>query len=304
MQPEYRSSNFERETFYGPTQLLPELEIFGWLRFRSAATGFLRADRHPGTFEIHYLRRGHLKWWVEGSFYNFRPGSIFVIRPGELHGGDEDALQPCEHYWLRIGFPQRRALAGLTAAELDQIRSGFKDLRCRLFPASPAVPVFFDFLLNEHRHRGPDSVLLARSLLHALLVAILRSYDRVAKVTKIQNATLLTWRVRRMIEMLQQKMHDNAFRISALARKIDLSEAGLRKRFIVETGFTPHEYIIHGRIEEARRRLLETNTDVLRIAIDLGFSSSQYFATVFRKQVGLSPSEYRNRHSKRKFVKG
>ena len=71
-----------------------------------------------------------------------------------------------------------------------------------------------------------------------------------------------------------------------------------RARFKAETGYTLHEYLIHRRVEEAHRRLSSTDEDITNIAHNLGFSSSQYFATVFRRETGMTPGEYRDSHRK------
>jgi AraC-like DNA-binding protein len=52
-------------------------------------------------------------------------------------------------------------------------------------------------------------------------------------------------------------------------------------------------------VEEAHRRLADTNEDITNIAHNLGFSSSQYFATVFRRETGMTPGEYRETHQKK-----
>lgn len=286
-------SGMERETWEASNQLLKELSIFGWLRFHETLCGALQPDRHEGEFEIHYLKRGHLNWWVEDTTYEFRPGSVYVIRPGQLHGGDEESLQPCEHVWFRIRF-NAEPLPGLTEKESADLQKGMEALRHTTFPVSTAVGDFLDRLLIEHRTRGENSVMIARGLLHALLVTILRDYT--AFTTQSQGTPLITWRIRRALEILDTDSSDSAPRVAELAEKIGLSESGFRERFKAEMGFSPHEYILNKRITQARRMLTETDFDITRVAIDLGFSSSQYFATVFRRQVGMSPGEYRKRH--------
>ena len=47
------------------------------------------------------------------------------------------------------------------------------------------------------------------------------------------------------------------------------------------------------RIDEARRLLTETRMDITSIAIELGFSSSQHFASRFKNLTGRTPSDYR-----------
>jgi AraC-like DNA-binding protein len=288
---------YERETYEGPTQLLSELEIFGWLRFHTTLPGALKPDRHAGAFEIHYMVRGHLRWWVEQEQHEFSTGRVFVIRPGELHGGEEGSLQPCEHYWLRIGFPAKGALPSLTPAETTDLREAYNHLNYRTFNASPAVKEFCERLLEEHRHgQSAHALPMARAMLHALLITILRDHDRHREAT--QQKPMVTWRVRRALEWLEQQLYQGDARLDSVAATVGLSPAGLRARFKAETGYTLREYLIHRRIQEARRRLAETPDDITTIAHELGFSSSQYFATVFRRETGTAPGEYREKHQR------
>jgi AraC-like DNA-binding protein/quercetin dioxygenase-like cupin family protein len=285
-------AGMERETWEGRQRLLSELSIFGWLRFHSALLGVLQPDRHPGEFEFHYLKRGRLNWWVEDSSHEFLPGSVFVIQPNQLHGADEQALQPCEHLWFRIRLPAK-PLPGLTASEFAELKRGLQEIKHVTFPVSTNVAGFFDSMLQEHRSRGKLSCVMARSMLHAVLATVIRDYH--VFTNRPRSTPLVTWRIRKALEILEVDADANQ-KIADLARKVGLSESGFRERFKAETGFSPHEYMLDRRVAEARRRLQETGDDITRIALDLGFASSQYFATVFRRLVGMSPGEYRRRH--------
>ena len=288
-----------RETYEGPTQLLPELEIFGWLRFHNSLPGALEPDHHPEAFEIHYMVRGHLRWWVgkETDQHDFNTGNVFIIRPDEPHGGEEGSIQPCEHYWLRIWFPGNEPLPSLSAANTKALREAYRQITYRTFVASPEVKEFLERLLEEHRSRNSDdSLLMARSMLHALLIMILRDHKRHCHAAK--SKPLVTWHVRRALEYLEKRLFQPEAVVNSVAENVGLSPAGLRARFKAETGYTLHEYIIRRRIEEARRRLSDTKEDITEIAHALGFSSSQYFATVFRRTTGLAPGEFRDTHQK------
>lgn len=289
-------AGMERETWELGDRLLKELEIFGWLRFHETLPGALQPDRHIGEYEIHYLKRGHLNWWVEETTYEFRPGSVFIIRPGELHGGDEESLQPCEHLWLRIRLDSA-PLPNLSAADSEALRTGLAAIRHTTFPVSVTVGDFLDKILIEHRVKGPHSALIARSLLHALLAIIIRDYTSFTMQSRSE--PLVTWRIRRALEYLDAESTLQSPKVAELAEKVGLSESGFRERFKAEIGFSPHEYILNQRIAEARRKLEETDQDITRIAFDLGFASSQYFATAFRRRVGMSPGDYRKRHKPR-----
>ena len=66
--------------------------------------------------------------------------------------------------------------------------------------------------------------------------------------------------------------------------------------FKKETGDSPAHYIRRIRIEAACRLLATTQIEITRIAELAGFSSSNYFAQVFRRETGMSPNLYRKTH--------
>jgi AraC-like DNA-binding protein len=80
--------------------------------------------------------------------------------------------------------------------------------------------------------------------------------------------------------------------VAEMARTAGVSETSFRKRFKSEVGCSPLDYVTRRRIQEAKRLLSEGGRSITDIAYELGFSSSQYFATVFKRVTGVSPSRY------------
>jgi AraC-like DNA-binding protein len=79
-----------------------------------------------------------------------------------------------------------------------------------------------------------------------------------------------------------------------LADLAGLSSASFHSHFKRITGCSPKDYHLRRLVERAAVRLTgDPGLSVTRLAHDLGFSSSQYFATVFRRYHGLAPSDYR-----------
>lgn len=60
-----------------------------------------------------------------------------------------------------------------------------------------------------------------------------------------------------------------------------------------ETGKRPETYVELKRMQIARQRLLTTKAPVRAIAEELGFPSSQFFCSLFKKITGLTPDRYR-----------
>ena len=82
-------------------------------------------------------------------------------------------------------------------------------------------------------------------------------------------------------------------RIAQLAAAVQLSPGRFHLRFLSETGYTPADYWSRRRLAKARELLADRSLSITDIAHTLGFSTSQYFATFFRRFTGMSPRDYR-----------
>jgi transcriptional regulator GlxA family with amidase domain len=100
-------------------------------------------------------------------------------------------------------------------------------------------------------------------------------------------------RVRRVLRWMSDNPGEDVGS-AELARMAGLSPARFHHHFKRVTGSSPHDYWLRLRVELASLRLCEqSDLTITGIAHDFGFSSSQYFATVFRRYFGTSPQQYR-----------
>lgn len=83
---------------------------------------------------------------------------------------------------------------------------------------------------------------------------------------------------------------------SELAQIAGYHEYHLNRLFINQTGTSMHKYILHMRLDEAKRLLLNTNLALSIIAEETGFGSSTHFAAYFKRSLKMSPSEYREKY--------
>jgi AraC-like DNA-binding protein len=77
-----------------------------------------------------------------------------------------------------------------------------------------------------------------------------------------------------------------------LAEDAGLSLSRFKTKFKAQIGIAPHEFILRCKVEAAKKFLLEENRNVTNTAMELGFSSSQYFATVFKRFTQQTPLEF------------
>lgn len=81
--------------------------------------------------------------------------------------------------------------------------------------------------------------------------------------------------------------------LEALADIADMSVGRFIKAFAATFQTTPHQFLLDRRIDRAKALLTTTSRTVTEISATTGFSTPNYFATVFRRRVGVSPSVYR-----------
>lgn len=67
--------------------------------------------------------------------------------------------------------------------------------------------------------------------------------------------------------------------------------------FKKETGNSFISYLTDYRMDQAARRLLETNEKSYMIAKEVGYTDPNYFSYVFKRRFGVSPSKYRTEHA-------
>ena len=85
--------------------------------------------------------------------------------------------------------------------------------------------------------------------------------------------------------------------INWVAKELSVSSRYLSDALKAETGKTAIEHIHLFLIDEAKNLLLKPNTTISETAYKLGFEYPQYFTRLFKKKVGVSPTEYIKNHS-------
>ena len=89
--------------------------------------------------------------------------------------------------------------------------------------------------------------------------------------------------------------YESASPVSAMAKLSGLAERSFNRRFAKATGMTPLEYVHTLRLEEAKHLLERTETPIEGIAQEVGYEDASFFTRLFRRNVALTPAQYRRR---------
>jgi len=80
-----------------------------------------------------------------------------------------------------------------------------------------------------------------------------------------------------------------------LCKHLACSRSHISHQFKNQTGKSIREYLTYLRLEDAKSLLFHSELTVTEIAFSVGFGSSNYFTNVFKKEMGMSPGEYRKK---------
>jgi len=85
--------------------------------------------------------------------------------------------------------------------------------------------------------------------------------------------------------------------VSSLARRAAMSDRTFARRFVAETGTTPHKWLSMQRVLHARNLLEQTDLGIESVATESGFGTAALLRHHFRRVVGVAPQDYRRTFS-------
>ena len=95
---------------------------------------------------------------------------------------------------------------------------------------------------------------------------------------------------------MSQNYNNPNLMLQDVAKNVNMSNSRFSTVFSQETGQTFTEYLMFLRLNKAKELLRQTNTRSTQIASEVGYNDSHYFSYIFKKNFGLTPSEYRAKY--------
>ena len=99
----------------------------------------------------------------------------------------------------------------------------------------------------------------------------------------------------KIMRYVTENMSNPDLKIDGIADAMGMSRSVLYGRIKQAVGMTPIDFVRHIRIMKATEMLQNTNDTMANIAYNVGFTDPKYFSKVFKKEMGIIPSEYRQR---------
>ncbi|MDO4790276.1 MAG: response regulator [Porphyromonas sp.] len=98
--------------------------------------------------------------------------------------------------------------------------------------------------------------------------------------------------VQKVTDLIYSQLKNSDMNASYLADKIAISPSQLSRKLSALTGHSTMSYVLQIRLSKAKKMLREESLSIIEVAEACGFSDPNYFSRVFKKEVGMPPSQY------------
>ena len=133
---------------------------------------------------------------------------------------------------------------------------------------------------------------LVGHLLQGLCAYLALNFGGSATTNAVVKGTLAPWQQQRVTQMMRERLFEG-ITITELADACGLSTGTLVRGFKKSTGVSPHQWLLHRRVDRAIELMSEPDTSLAQIAFSAGFSDQSHFSRVFAQKMGVTPGAWR-----------
>lgn len=244
-------------------------------------------------YELFYLSKGSCTFIMKAHSYNLVPGSVIIIPPNTPH---------LIHYTSR----QQSVRTSILFREMDinftnltfisEMLNGGKHKLILQIP--PMYQVHVEQLIRnmEAEQRFNDTKISPTMLSICLiqLIIIINRFSTGIDITLMDELHTTNRQVNLAATFINRN-YNQRISLSDIADASGFSPNYLSRKFKEDTGIGVHEYLTYVRLNKAAIELAHTDHTVTEVALNNGFSDSNYFKDAFHKAYGMSPRDYRKK---------
>ncbi|MEE0866708.1 MAG: AraC family transcriptional regulator [Clostridia bacterium] len=255
-------------------------------------------------FELVYVQEiDHGSFEIENQTVNVRKNDLILIKPRIPHILRINSTHPCRFLVLKFSFAKNDSVRHSNIT-VDDFLSFITDSTntCSYFSISNVYCSTIASLMQQimHEDKSPDG---ESEFLRSLLT--MQLFVWLSRALRAQWESSLASKGHKLQEMLESaktyidENYANDISLSDIAGYVYISTSHFARAFKKNYDISPIQYLLSVRINSAKTLLEETNLKVGEIASTVGFSAQQRFNDIFKKQVGVSPSEYRQAYKEK-----
>lgn len=238
--------------------------------------------------EVIYICGGSGEFIINGTNYTGSEGDILIYNEGTLHEERSNPANPLKTYFCGI------ANINLSSLKKDHIIPDAISPVIKAGKYSTKFETYISDLIKESSNKISGYETVCSNLLSSIIIFILRVAGIAENETHLDFTPKLSNETKEYID----KYYSQNITLLELAKNLYISKYYLSHVFKNDTGFSPIQYLMKRRIEEAKKLLLFSDFSVNEIALTVGYEDPNYFSVIFKKAIGSSPIQYRKNGKK------
>ena len=239
-------------------------------------------------WEVNLYQKGRKNCIIDGRLYELSPWDILLIPPGAVHRSFSPTNDPQHRTLMYINesyFSRYRDIIDKKGLLANLQRPHLRPPAAMRLPLARLMERITSMDVNELG--DPVKNALMQGFLFEFLV-MLGSFPEAGTAITENEAAVRAMR-------FAEENFGNPITLADAAREAFVSPAYLSGLFKSCTGMNFTAYVQELRLRRAITLLTETDDSISAIATACGFSSPNYFKDVFRRVIGMPPTEYRRR---------
>ena len=251
------------------------------------------ATHYHNSYEVIYIEEGELNIRIDNKQYNISNPSLIFISKLENH-----SVNVLGNKYKRYFICISPILASnmIRDYSLLTVLSNRPEDFCHVLDVSSIkeeIDRIFSSFITENNTTSPYSTQKQAALLTELLISIYRLNPSLFSNENDKSISII-WKIQIRLE---QNCNEH-FTLTSLAEEYHMSPCYLSHLFKKVTGYPLMQYLTMCRLSLARQLLTDTNMSITEIVYNTGFSDSSNFARLFKREINLTPIEYRRKFKK------
>jgi len=253
---------------------------------------------HHKKLQLTFMIQGTLTWkFPDGRMIQLHGGEYCLTQPGDKFDVLYDVISPCYLMWIIIDPLAGNAEKGtcFSKNELTEMGSLLTSSGNPVRKISQAMSFYLKEIREIIQDCGKEKI--STLDMNKIRLCLMSIFIESIKLITDNNpsANLAGTRLGSQVKELVLKQPTKNLSVEELAALFKLSASLFGKKFKKETGISLADFVRRVKLEESLRLMCGKSKNITEIAHFLGFSSSQYFATLFKKYFGKTPKEFKTK---------
>lgn len=229
-----------------------------------------------------YCERGKGTITIENEIFSLTENQIFIIPANKSHSYESDTSKPWSIYWIHFKGSKASLYAPIKGKIITLNNVGIAN----------RLELFEEIYQNLEMGFYADNLEYSSICLKHFLSSI-KYIDQFIRIKSVNTSDLDT--IPMSIIFMRNNL-TNKISLSQIAEHVGYSDSYFRFLFLEKTSFTPIEYLNKLKIQKSCSLLQFSNMKINEIAYHLGYFDPFHFSKSFKKEMEISPREYRKKY--------